>query len=87
VVERVLTGFDDPDDNDIDGIVEFVRKLKLVHPAAAAGLLSRLMPSSLDIELNGNVSCYGDIIVRAIAHGDMLGPPFRKPKMNSATYG
>ena len=43
--EKVLEGFDDPNDVDGDGITRFVRELKTEYPPAAAGLLAKMIPS------------------------------------------
>jgi hypothetical protein len=43
--ERVLAGFNNPDDPSGDGITAFVNELKKDYPPAAAGLLARMLPS------------------------------------------
>ena len=45
--EKVLAGFDDPDNvTGSDGVTDFVRELRKTYPAAAAGLLARMLPPS-----------------------------------------
>jgi hypothetical protein len=65
--ERVLDGFNDPNDPNGDGITTFVTELKRDFPPAAAGLLARIMPPHA--EETPTIEYTRDILIVSVPSG------------------